>query len=461
MDTNSRNRSAGRSGRLEGWLIRSLAFLLLTLVPLAAHAGPRVEDIRVAPHEDGARVVIDLNQRVSFRHIKLEEPPRLAIDLPDVAWVVPRGIGEQPVELVKGYRFGRFQPGVSRLVVDLAGPFEIRDVFELPANGVHGHRIVTDVAATSGASPVPAKTQTASPDAASGSRDATSSATAEQASGTSDTQSAYLLPSSLEADGEDATASDGLRQNVALPVPLRRPPSEARSSVADGEPTIVIDPGHGGIDPGAIGVSGKLEKDVVLAIAEELRDQLEQTGRYDVVLTREGDEFVRLRDRLRTAREQHGALFLSLHADSLTEARQVQGAAIYTLSERASNDEAARLARKENRADILGGVDLSDQEDVVTQILIDLAQRDANNKSIKVAELLAEELGEVTKMLRRQRQQAGFVVLKSPDMPSALVELGYLSNPVDEQRLTDAEHVADLAGAIVRAVDRFFGFEAF
>jgi len=458
MDTQICGRNARAPGRCRSWLARSLALLLGMLVPLAAHAGPRVEDIRIAPHEDGARVVIDLNQRVSFRHLTLSQPPRLAIDLPDVAWVVPQGIGEQPVDFIEGYRFGRFRPGVSRLVVDLAGPFEIRRIFELPANGVHGHRIVTEVAAASGnASP----TQTATAASAPSSRDAPGGPpdTASGAGGPA--QSAVFVPSSLEGEGDERAAADGLRHNAALPVPLRRPPPERSSAVATAEPTIVIDPGHGGIDPGAIGVSGKLEKNIVLAIAKELRRQLEQTGRYEVVMTREGDEFVRLRDRLRIAREHHGDLFLSLHADSLVQARNVRGAAIYTLSERASNDEAARLASKENRADILGGVDLSEQEDIVTQILIDLAQRDANNKSIRVAELLAEELGEVSKMLRRQRQQAGFVVLKSPDMPSALVELGYLSNPVDERLLSDPEHVADLAGAIVRAVDRFFGFEAF
>ena len=173
-------------------------------------------------------------------------------------------------------------------------------------------------------------------------------------------------------------------------------------------------------------------------------------------MTRERDEFVGLRDRLQVARESEGELFVSLHADSLSNSRQVRGAAVYTLSERASSDEAARLAAKENRADILGGVDLTAHEEIVTEILIDLAQRDANNKSIRMAEIMVEELGGVTRMLRERRQQAGFVVLKSPDMPSVLVELGYLSNPEDERRLSHAPHLAELAKAIVRAIDRFF-----
>ncbi len=154
----------------------------------------------------------------------------------------------------------------------------------------------------------------------------------------------------------------------------------------------MIDPGHGGVDPGAIGPGGTYEKDVVLAMALELRRQLEATGRYRVIMTRDADRIVRLRDRLQVARDSDGELFLSLHADSLVKAPEVRGASVYTLSEQASNEEAARLASKENRADILAGIDLSDQEDIVTEILIDLAQRDANNKSVQVAELFVSEL---------------------------------------------------------------------
>lgn len=188
----------------------------------------------------------------------------------------------------------------------------------------------------------------------------------------------------------------------------------------------------------------------------ELRKRLEATGRYKVVMTRDSDRIVRLRDRLLVAREREGELFLSLHADSLKKAPDVGGASIYTLSERASNDEAARLASKENRAGILAGVDLSEQEDIVTEILIDLAQRDANNKSIRIAELLVEELGNVAKLAKRRRSQAGFVVLKSPDMPSVLIELGYLSNGTDEKALGDPAYLAKLAAAMVRATDRYF-----
>jgi N-acetylmuramoyl-L-alanine amidase len=220
---------------------------------------------------------------------------------------------------------------------------------------------------------------------------------------------------------------------------------------------IVIDPGHGGVDPGAIGrTSDILEKDIALRMGLALRDQLEATGRYQVIMTREEDRFVQLRDRQLIAREGQGELFISLHVDSLVSAPEVRGASVYAPSEKAPNDEPARLA-KENRPDILAKIDLSNQEDIVPKILIDLAQRDANNQSITLAELLVQELNGATKMAKQRPAQAGFVVLDSPEMPSVLIELGYLSNPADEKALADDAHIARLAAAVVRAVDAYFG----
>ncbi|MGH6897781.1 MAG: N-acetylmuramoyl-L-alanine amidase [Geminicoccaceae bacterium] len=371
-----------------------------------------VDDVRIASHGAATRVVIDLSQPVDFRYITLTRPPRLAIDLPEVTWKV----ADDPVDvvgLVAGFRFGHPRPGVSRIVLDLARPFEIDRVFQLPPSGDRGHRIVTDLV--------------------------------ERQINGAQVQNRAIAP----AAGPAVTQPAGLAV-MRLPAKKPTPPSERR--------IVVLDPGHGGVDPGAVGQTGLLEKDVALRMGLALRDQLEATGRYQVVMTRDDDRIVRLRDRLRIARESQGELFMSLHADSLVRAPDVNGASVYTLSERASNDEAGRLARKENRADILAGVDLSAQEDIVTEILIDLAQRDANNKSLKVAALLVEELRDATQMAKRERARAGFVVLKSPDMPSVLVELGYLSNSADEGALADAAHIAGLAAAVVRAVDRHFGF---
>jgi N-acetylmuramoyl-L-alanine amidase len=223
------------------------------------------------------------------------------------------------------------------------------------------------------------------------------------------------------------------------------------------ERIVVIDPGHGGVDPGAIGSASNIpEKEVVLRMGLALRDQLEASGRYQVIMTRDEDRSVDLRDRLQIARQSQGELFISLHADSFVSVPEVSGASVYTLSEPAF-DERARLASKENRADILAGIDLSNQEDIAPEIRIDLAQRDTHDKSIKIAELLMQELNGATKMAKRRRAQAGFVVLQSPDMPSVLIELGYLSNPADEKALADDAHIARLATATARAVDLYFG----
>ena len=224
------------------------------------------------------------------------------------------------------------------------------------------------------------------------------------------------------------------------------------------ERIIVIDPGHGGLDPGAIGSTSRiLEKEVNLRTGLALRDQLEATGRYRVIMTRDDDRFVRLPDRLEIARRSQGELFVSLHADSLVSAPEVSGASVYTLLQQASSDDPARLVGKESGAPILAEMDLSRQENIAPEVLVDLSERDTIRESVRLAELLVQELNGATRMVKLRPAQAGFVVLTSREMPSVLIELGYLSNPADEQALADDAHIARLATAIARAVDIYFG----
>ena len=394
--------------------------------PAPAMAEAAVQDVRVRAHGGSTRIVLDLTQKVPYRHLTLDHPARLAIDLPDVAWAVPGDLDARAEGPIHGIRFGRHQPGVSRIAIDVDGPFEILNVFELPANERYGHRVVTDIRRVDRAA-------WAAGDGLAGG-----------------IERAAVVPSIMPEAGPDEGAGTRPAQ---LTVPFQMPP---KLKPRGDRRIVVIDPGHGGIDPGAIGTSGVYEKTIVLAVAKELERQLEATGRIKVEMTRSDDSTVRLRDRLERAHGSGGDLFLSLHADSLVQAPEVSGIAVYTLSEEASNAEAARLASKENRADILNGIDLSAHEDIVTQILIDLAQRDANNKSIRMAEVMVEELADVSRLARRKRQSAGFVVLKSPEMPSVLIELGYLSNPTDERQLTDPAYVSRLAAGMVRAIERFF-----
>jgi N-acetylmuramoyl-L-alanine amidase len=190
-----------------------------------------------------------------------------------------------------------------------------------------------------------------------------------------------------------------------------------------------------------------------------LRDQLEATGRYQVIMTRDADRSVGRRDRLEIARKSQGELFISLHADSSLSAPEVSGASVYTLSESALNDEPAHLASKDDRDDTPARIDVPNKEHIVPETSIDLAQRAARSKSIRLAELLLQELNGATKIVKPQPAQAGFFVLRLPDMPSVLIELGYLSNPAEEKALTDDAHIARLTAAVVRAVDVYFGVE--
>jgi len=241
------------------------------------------------------------------------------------------------------------------------------------------------------------------------------------------------------------------------PAALSPPISEdAVSRPRDGGlPVIVIDPGHGGVDPGAIGVSGIYEKHITLALARELKTALEKSGRYRVHLTRDRDVFIRLRDRVAIARQYGADLFISLHADAVQNP-SIRGLSVYTLSQNASDNEAQSLAEKENKADLIAGVDLSHETPDVAGILIDLAQRETMNRSAGFASEMVDEVGQEFDLLDNTHRFAGFAVLKAPDLPSVLIETGYLSNDYEEKQLRQPVYRARLAKAMARAIDRYF-----
>jgi len=230
---------------------------------------------------------------------------------------------------------------------------------------------------------------------------------------------------------------------LKLPIPVHR------------QHIIVLDPGHGGIDPGAIGISGAYEKDISLAVARELARELDANPRYRVMLTRNNDTFIELRQRVARARSVEADLFLSIHADALPDP-DLRGASVFTLSERASDKEAAALAARENKADLIAGVDLSHQAPEVTNILLDLTRRETNNLSIGLARRLVSDLGQEAVMLGNSHRSAGFAVLKAPDIPSALVELGCMSNREEERLLRARPYQQRLISSLVHAVNGFF-----
>ena len=221
------------------------------------------------------------------------------------------------------------------------------------------------------------------------------------------------------------------------------------------KPLVVIDPGHGGVDPGAIGVSGIFEKHVTLAMAHQIRKAILTLGRQRVKLTRYRDTFISLRRRVAVARAIGADLFLSVHADSITD-RSIRGGGVYTLSEKASDKESAALAAKENRADLIAGLNLKVHDDEVASILIELTQRETMNYAAQFAASLLPELRQSIRMRRKPHRFAGFVVLKAPDVPSVLIELGYLSNRRDEKMLTNPKSQAAMAAGVARAVNNYF-----
>ena len=415
----------------------SVAFLFLCLcITLATGVRPaqaQVEAIgvRFGIQGDNTRIVLDLDQRIEFDVKVVQSPDQLIVELPHLRWRLQPSPLDQPRGLAVSKRFGRFDKNQDRLVIDLNKPIEIKRAMLLPPrDGVAHYRLVVDIAASS-SSPATYAKPTSKP---------------EPPKNTSTAKVAKSWPKPL--------SRPQIEENAIAAKPTPRTVDQNQISTKR-KPMIVLDPGHGGVDPGAVGINGVYEKHIVLEMAEELAELLRETGRYDVTLTRHTDVFLPLSERLEASREVGADLFISIHADSIHR-QNVRGASVYTLSEKASDSEAAKLASKENKADILGGVDLSTRDETVARILIDLAQRDTNNKSIEFANKLIKELAASTRVLKRTRRFAGFFVLKSPETPSVLLEMGYLSNPDDAQDLKRPEHRADIGHAIVRGIDRYF-----
>ena len=392
-------------------------------------------------------IALDLDRAVDFRAYLVDGGRRLFIDLPALVWALPASGAEPSRGIAEGEEFGLVGPDRSRLVVGLSEPAAL-DSAQLLAPGAAGAawRLVValrPVTAAAPVPPVPLETEAA----------ATQIAAARTA--TVDAVRSVPLAAQPSLPASPLSGATNLAPGAALT--LTTPGTTL--AIPDAPPVVVIDPGHGGIDPGTIGINGAREKDVVLALARLVRADLVRDGNLRVVLTREDDTFVRLRERLAKARDVGASVLVSLHADSLPHS-SASGPSVYTLSTQASDAEASRLASKENKADILASADLSHQDSVVAGILIDLAQRDTNNRSIALAQDLADSLATVTPVVHRDRRFAGFAVLKSPDVPSALVEVGYLSDRNDAQHLGEPGYQASLAEAIARAIQRYLAATA-
>ncbi len=382
--------------------------------PAGASNFPIVSDARLAGDARQTRFILDLDKPVQFRAFTLADPYRVVVDLPQLSFQLPAGTGGTGRGLVKAFRYGLVMPGGSRIVFDLAGPAKIAKSYVLEAANGQPPRLVLEL---------------------------------EEVDRTAFVQ---LLPPENRPELRPAIAEANARSDEpAAAKPPGGPP--------DKRPVVVIDPGHGGVDNGTQAGGGDImEKNLVLGFGLALRDRLEKSGKYRVVMTRTDDTFIPLGDRVKIARNESAALFVSIHADALKRGEgDAQGATIYTLSDKASDSEAERLADAENKSDAIAGVSLADEPTEVADILIDLVQRETKTFSNRFARVLMGEMKNTARMHKHPLKSAGFRVLKAPDVPSVLVELGYVSNKGDLEHLVSENWRNRTVGSMAQAIDAF------
>jgi N-acetylmuramoyl-L-alanine amidase len=387
--------------------LRGLGIFLAAALCLAGigHARAKdaiVTDIRVSEVGDKTHFEVDLSKAVGFTVDVLPDPYRVIIDVAGVNFDLPPGIGRKGQGLISAFRYGVVEEGRSRIVIDTTSPVLIENSSAQPAKGKRPARLIVELQAS----------------------------TAEQFAAT--------------------FAKDHPEAKAKAPIVAQAQPIQEKA-----QKIIVIDPGHGGIDPGALSPHKTLEKDVVLNYGNALRKELEKSGRYKIVMTRRDDTFVPLEKRVAIARDSGADLFIAIHADTV-QGQQARGTTIYTVSDKASDAEAEALAAKENKADVIAGIDLATESQDVANVLINLAQRESRNRAIYFSKKAVAELKQVTVMTGKPIRSAAFVVLKAPDIPSVLVELGYLSSKQDEALLTSSDWNARMATAMGKAIDSYF-----
>jgi N-acetylmuramoyl-L-alanine amidase len=383
---------------------------------IAATVPAIATDARLAGDAKQTRFVLDLDKAIQYRAFTLGDPYRVVIDIPQVDFRLPVGTGTAGRGLVKAFRYGLVMPGGSRIVFDLTGPAKIANSYVLDAANGQPSRLVLEIEEVD--------------------------------------RAAFNQAAAAENKPDLRPGIAGVNPAAPTDTSTSAPPKPA--SPPDLRPVVVIDPGHGGLDNGTRSGGDVMEKDLVLGFGLALRDRVEKSGKYRVVMTRSDDTFIPLNDRVKIARNQSAALFVSIHADALPRREgDAQGATIYTVSDKASDAEAERLAEDENKADAIGGVNLTEEPTDVADILIDLAQRETRTFSNRFARLLMGEMKNTVRMHKHPLKSAGFRVLKAPDVPSVLVELGYVSNKGDLEHLVSENWRSKTVGSMAKAIDAF------
>ncbi len=398
------------------------AALTLLVSPVGFAASTSLVAVRVWPATDYTRITLESSSELSFSHMIVKDPERLVVDLKGVELnsvlqsLPSRVLESDPV--ISLIRAGVNRPGVVRVVVELKGEINPQ-LFTLKPIANYGHRLVLDLYPTEPLDPLLALIRKSTP--------------MEAARG--------------DAGGEQV-ATHGARQPARQNA---RAAPEANRLI-----TVVLDAGHGGEDPGAIGRRGTYEKNVTLSIAKRLQRKIDAEPNMRAVMTRNGDYFVPLQQRVAIARRVQADLFVSIHADAFVRP-EARGSSVYVLSERGATSSAARwLAQRENEADLIGGVNLARQDGHLARTLLDLSQTATINDSLKLGAAVLSELGGVNKLHKPQVEQAAFAVLRAPDIPSVLVETAFISNPEEERRLNDNAYQDKMADAILRGVRRYF-----
>ncbi|WP_431097139.1 N-acetylmuramoyl-L-alanine amidase [Polaromonas aquatica] len=423
--------------------------------------GATIVAVRVWPSKDYTRLTIESDGEIKARQFFIAEPPRLAVDIegidliPALRELVAKVKSDDPN--ISGIRVGQNAPGVVRLVIDLKQPI-LPQVFTLPPVAAYQYRLVFDLYPTQVADPLEALIAEKLADRQPGSSPPASSGTASG----NDPLGDLIARQSEKPPSHAASGAPGTGKQADSKLPGAASGKTAPEAAAtaknktDRLVIVALDPGHGGEDPGAVGPGGTREKDVVLQIAHRLRDRINQQPNMRAYLTRDADFFVPLHIRVQKARRVQADLFISIHADAFFTARP-QGASVFALSEKGASSSAARwIADKENSADLVGGVNVKAKDAQVQKALLDMSTTAQINDSLKLGSAMLGEIGNVGKLHKPKVEQAGFAVLKAPDIPSVLVETAFISNPDEEARLRSDDYQIQLADALMRGITRYF-----
>ncbi len=411
-------------------LLKFAGASLALMVSPVGHAAPAsLLAVRVWPADEYTRITLEGASSLRYSHMLVPDPDRLVVDLEGIRLdSVLQSLPSKVLDTdpyIRLIRAGQNRPGVVRVVVELKAPVNPQ-VFTLAPVGNYGHRLVVDLHPTEPHDPLLALIMKESPlDAAAG----------DKAPGTT-------------------AAADAATE--AGPAPAERRAARRDEPAVSRLFTVALDPGHGGEDPGAVGAAGSYEKNVTLSIARRLKRKLDAEPNMRAVLTRDGDYFVPLGQRVTRARRVGADLFVSIHADAFVRP-EANGSSVYVLSERGASSSAARwLAQKENDADLVGGINLARQDGHIARTLLDLSQTATINDSLKLGRAMLGEIGDINRLHKPDVEQAGFAVLKAPDIPSVLVETAFISNPAEERRLNDEAYQDKMANALLRGIKRYF-----